>query len=163
MYQCGYEDFSNVSVSYNPPVRKSAFLTFDHFLIEPPPSLQHCPYPPEATEFTELCVSQQDLSIVLSDTLPCFTCHSPLSYRTPDTMCGNHASNQTKSFNHDPSQSREPWAHPSHFCLHTSSYSRLIDLHPLRASQAKKLFSQNTAQSTATLFTSATPLLPPRD
>ena len=23
--------------SYNPPVRKSAFLAFDHFLIEPPP------------------------------------------------------------------------------------------------------------------------------
>jgi len=29
-------------LSYNPLVHKSAFLAFDHFLIEPPPSLQHC-------------------------------------------------------------------------------------------------------------------------
>ena len=28
-------------LSYNPPVRKSEFQPFDHFLIQPPPSLQH--------------------------------------------------------------------------------------------------------------------------
>ncbi|KAG0138029.1 hypothetical protein HOY82DRAFT_476580, partial [Tuber indicum] len=30
-------------LSYNPPVRKSAFQAFDGFLIQPPPSLQNCP------------------------------------------------------------------------------------------------------------------------
>jgi len=37
-----FTDLLEGVISYNPPVRKSAFLAFDHFLIEPPPSLQHC-------------------------------------------------------------------------------------------------------------------------
>jgi len=38
-----FTDLLEGVLSYNPPVRKSAFLAFDHFLIEPPPpSLQHC-------------------------------------------------------------------------------------------------------------------------
>jgi len=40
-----FTDLLEGVLSYNPPVRKSAFLTFDHFPIEiepPPPSLQHC-------------------------------------------------------------------------------------------------------------------------
>ncbi|PUU77389.1 hypothetical protein B9Z19DRAFT_987105, partial [Tuber borchii] len=32
-------------LSYNPPVRKSVFKSFDHFLIQPP-SLQHCQVAP---------------------------------------------------------------------------------------------------------------------
>ena len=41
-----FTDLLEGVLSYNPPVRKSAFLAFDHFLIEPPPSLQHCIYLP---------------------------------------------------------------------------------------------------------------------
>ena len=36
-----FPDLLGGVLSYNLPVRKSAFLAFDHFLIEPPPSLQH--------------------------------------------------------------------------------------------------------------------------
>jgi len=41
--------------SYNPPVRKSAFLAFDHFLIQPPPSLQHCSNQPAWAKTELLC------------------------------------------------------------------------------------------------------------
>ena len=34
-----FTDLLEGVLSYNPPVRKSAFLAFDHFLIEPP---LHC-------------------------------------------------------------------------------------------------------------------------
>ena len=37
-----FNDLLEGVLSCNPLVRKSAFLAFDHFLIEPPLSLQHC-------------------------------------------------------------------------------------------------------------------------
>jgi len=35
-----FTDLLEGGLSYNPPIPKSAFLAFDHFLIEPPPL--HC-------------------------------------------------------------------------------------------------------------------------
>jgi len=56
-----FTDLLEGVLSYNPPVCKSAFLAFNHFLIEPPPSLQHCPQqPPETNRHSNRNISSNN-------------------------------------------------------------------------------------------------------
>jgi len=90
--------------------------------------------PREATGFTKLCLSQRGLSRALSDTLPCFTCHS-LYGIVPDTRHRRAATTRRSKprpraatmIRMTPRKAETTGAYPPHFCLRMPSYSHPIN------------------------------------
>jgi len=71
-------------LSYNPPVRKSAFQPFDPFLIQPPPSLQHCLERP-----TRVPKSTYPLLVVRLIELGAYTLQDAVSLAIADLLVTN--------------------------------------------------------------------------